>query len=108
MAGFGGQSTRGAHAEHSAHVRDLGRVETERLVERLRALPSRKAGMRCEKRCGPGGVRATQAACMHGEGPTQRAVGARALSERTWKMLCMFVTPEVSQLEMSALKFFKL
>ena len=50
----GGQGTRGAHGEHLAHVRDLGRVEAERLVERLRALPSREAGMRRGKRCRPG------------------------------------------------------
>jgi len=48
--GCGGQGTRGAHVEHVSHVRDLGRVEAERLVERLRVLPSRKAGMRCGKR----------------------------------------------------------
>ena len=49
-----GQGTRGAHVEHPAHVHDLGRVEAERLVERLRGLPSRKAGMRYGKRYGPG------------------------------------------------------
>ena len=72
--GCGGQGTRGAHVEHVAHVRDLGRVEAERLVERPRVLPSRKAGMRCRKRCGPGGVRAlggSDAGGMHGEGQTQ-------------------------------------
>ena len=31
----GGQGTRGAHVEHLLHGRDLGRVEAERLVERL-------------------------------------------------------------------------
>ena len=51
-----GKGTRGAHVEHALHGRDAGRVEAERLVERPRALPSRKAGMRCGKRCGPGGV----------------------------------------------------
>ena len=51
--GYGGQGTRGAHEEHEVHGRDLGRVEVERLVERQRALPSRKAGMQCGKRCGP-------------------------------------------------------
>ncbi len=49
----GAQGTRGAHLvhvrEHLAHVRDLGRVEAELLVERRRALPSRKAGMCCGK-----------------------------------------------------------
>ena len=84
--GCGGQGTRGAHVEHAAHVRDLGRVEAERLVERRRALPSRKVGMRCGKRYGPGGVRALgtgDASGMHGEGPTQ---GGRAGAERTWNM----------------------
>ena len=46
--GCGGQGTRarGAHPEHTQHGRDLGRVEAERLVEGIRALPSRKAGLR--------------------------------------------------------------
>jgi len=43
--GCGSQGTRGAHLEHALHGRDLGRVEAERLVERRRGLPSRKAGM---------------------------------------------------------------
>ena len=107
--GCGGQGTRGAHfehvaharnlgrveaerlvehkrvREHSAHVCDAGRVEAERLVERERALPSRKGGVRCGARCGPGGP-ATDccggrylslgvgwrrgASGVHGEGPT--------------------------------------
>ena len=46
----GGRGTRGAHEEHALHVRDLGRVEAERLVERRRELPSGRAGMRCGKR----------------------------------------------------------
>ena len=49
--GWGGQGTRGAHEEHAAHGRDLGRVEAERLVERGRFLPSEKAGMRRGARC---------------------------------------------------------
>ena len=68
------QGTRGAHGEHVAHVCDLGHVEAERLVERRRLLPSRRAGMRCGKRCGPGGVRALgggDASGMNGEGSTQ-------------------------------------
>ena len=72
--GWGAQGTRGAHPEHEAHVCDLGGVEVERLVERGRGLRSRKAGMRCEKRYGPGGVRAWgggDACGVHGEGPTQ-------------------------------------
>jgi len=37
-----------------------------------------------------------------------RLLGARARAERTWNMPYMVVTLEVSQLEMSALKFCKL
>ena len=48
-----GQGTRGAHPEHAVHGRDLGRVESQRLVERRRVLPSRKEGMRCGAKCGP-------------------------------------------------------
>ena len=40
LKAVGGQGTREAHDEHAAHVRDLGRVEAERLVERRRVLPS--------------------------------------------------------------------
>jgi len=63
------------------------------------------------KRCGPGGVRAlwvaaTQSACT---GRARlKAVGARARAERTRNIVRMVVTLEVSQLEMSALKFLKL
>ena len=76
---LGGQGTRGAHHEHVAHACDLGRVEAERLVERPRRLPSRKACMRRGKRytvrevcggvgrCSDAGV----ATHMHGKGPTQ-------------------------------------
>ena len=56
LKAVGPQGTRGAvqsseffsaltHIEHVAHVVVLGRVEAERLVERRRGLPSRKAGM---------------------------------------------------------------
>ena len=62
----GGQGTRGAHPEHVLHVRDAGRVEAQRLVERRRLLPSRKEskeGIRCGVKCGPeAGVRGTAAA----------------------------------------------
>ena len=37
-----GRARGGAHAEHVDHGRDAGGVEAERLVERRRALPSRK------------------------------------------------------------------
>ena len=105
--GCRGQGTRGTHFEHLAHVRDLGRVEVEPLVERRRLLPRRKAGMRCGKRCGPGGVGALGGSGMHWKVPTQ-GCGARARAQRTRNMPYIFVTLEVFQLEMSALKFFKL
>eukprot|EP00964_Phaeocystis_antarctica_P028390 scaffold16009_cov32-Phaeocystis_antarctica.AAC.1 len=47
-----GQCTRGAHIEHAAHVCDAGRVETQRLVERRRGLPSRKERIRCWRHVG--------------------------------------------------------
>eukprot|EP00964_Phaeocystis_antarctica_P159863 scaffold131082_cov48-Phaeocystis_antarctica.AAC.2 len=53
--GWGPQGTRGTHGEHAAHASDAGRVEAQRLVERRRALPSRKEVMRSGARCGSGG-----------------------------------------------------
>ena len=50
--------------------------------------------------CGGG----TQAACT---GPDSRLGGQGHALERTLNMSCMAVTLEVSQPEMSALKFFK-
>ena len=47
------QGRRGAHRKHAGHVHDARRVEAQRLVERRRALPSRKEGMRCGAKCGP-------------------------------------------------------
>eukprot|EP00964_Phaeocystis_antarctica_P038777 scaffold22176_cov50-Phaeocystis_antarctica.AAC.2 len=73
-AGGAIEGMRGAHPEHQAHGCEIGRVEAERLVERRRALPSRKEGrtMRSEV-CGPGDGRAwaggsARAACT-GRGP---------------------------------------
>ena len=43
---------------------------------------------------------------MHGEGPTE-GWEARARAERTKNIPYMFLTPDVDQLEMSALKSFK-
>ena len=42
---MGGMGTRGAHRKHVVHSCDFGRVETQRLVERRRPLPSPKGGM---------------------------------------------------------------
>ena len=69
---LGGQGTRGAHLEHVVHVRDLGGVPAQRLVEGVRVLPSRKGGAyaMCGARCGPGGGRAWGgggASGVHGE-----------------------------------------
>eukprot|EP00964_Phaeocystis_antarctica_P009640 scaffold5248_cov49-Phaeocystis_antarctica.AAC.3 len=70
---------RGAHVEHAVHVRDAGRVEAQRLVERRRVLPSRKEGVRCGARCGPrvGGRGPVAAHERHarGEGPAVKAEG---------------------------------
>ena len=45
---------------------------------------------------------------MHGDGLTLSRLEVRARVERTRNMRYIFVTLEVFQLEMSALKFFKL
>ena len=99
-----GQGTRGrAHREHVVHVRDAGGVEAQRLVERRRKLPIVERGAYGAGRgCGPadGGDGVQRA----GEGST--ADWGRTGVERTWNMACMLVTPEVSQLEMSALNLY--
>ena len=67
LKAVGGQGTRGAHVEHAVHVRDLGGVKAQRLIERFRDLPSRREGhmhMPCGARCGPGGGRAWAAAAQ--------------------------------------------
>ena len=65
--------------------------------------------MRGEVRAGrPEGVRRRRRKRRARGRPDSRLLGARARAGRTWNMLYMFVTLEVSQLEMSALKFFKL
>ena len=61
-----GRAWGGAHIEHVAHVCDAGGVEAQRLVEHLRALPSRKVGMRCGVEvCGSGDERAVRGGCSH-------------------------------------------
>jgi len=71
-----------------------------------------REGMRCGgrevragRREGPGWWRHTRG--MHGEKARLKAWGPRARGERTANMAYMFVTLEVSQPEMSALKFVK-
>ena len=46
------RGTRGAHLEHGVHVSDAGRVEAQRLVQRRRALPSRKGCTKSYKKKG--------------------------------------------------------
>ena len=90
--GLGAKGTRGAHAEHVAHVSDPGGVKAQRLVEGLRVLPSRREGMRCgggEVRagrreglwCGGGTTRG-----MHVDVARLKAWGPRARAERTPSM----------------------
>eukprot|EP00964_Phaeocystis_antarctica_P127612 scaffold91274_cov63-Phaeocystis_antarctica.AAC.3 len=43
---------RGAHVEHVLHVRDAGRVEAQRLIERPRLLPSREGSIGRGAACG--------------------------------------------------------
>ena len=89
LEAVGGQGTRGAHHEHVGHVRDLGGVKAQRLVEGVRGLPSRKGGA-CDAGRGAGreaGGReaaAAQAACTGR--PDSRLLGARARAERTVNM----------------------
>jgi len=106
-----GQGTRGAHDEHAVHVRDFGGVKAQRLVEGVRVLPSRRErhAMRGEVRAGMREGVGWRRRKRHARGKADsRLLGARARAERTPNILRMLVTLEVSQLEMSALKFFKL
>ena len=66
-------------------------------------LPSRKQGVRCGVRCGPGGGKAwpgssARAACMASGPGCEGWGGYRACAERTLNMLLMSVTPDVSKL----------
>jgi len=78
LEAVGGQGTRGAHFEHGNHVRDLGGVKAQRLVEDVRALPSRREKHAMRGRCGPGGGRAWGggASGMHGKARL-KAVGGQ-------------------------------
>ena len=104
----GGKARGGAHREHVVHVRDAGCVEDQRLVERRRVLPRDKT-----RAYGAGDVRTGRrevAGDSDAKGPQGRARGCRLgagqhrREERTRNMPCMFVTLEVLQPEMSALK----
>jgi len=100
---LGGQCTRGAHVEHVVHVRDLGGVPAQRLVEGVRSLPSRK-GVACDAERGAGREagesvrRSRRKRHTRGRPDSRLLLGARARAERTANMWSMFVTLEVSQL----------
>ena len=84
--------------KHVAHVRDAGRVEAQRLVERRRALPSRKGGIgrgETRGREGCGEAAAAHAACR--KAPTVETE-CRARAERTENIHPMSVTLDVSRL----------
>ena len=94
----GGQGTGRAHVKHLVHGRDAGGVEAQRLVERIRVLPSRRGGIRCGARGGPGGERAWRedgASDMH-TGRVQ--LKWHAYAERTVNMALISVTLDVSKL----------
>ena len=92
-------------------------LEVSKLSGWLKAdAPCRVEGRACDaggERWEPGSGRACVVWWRHdkrharGKGPTQGLWGPRARAERTWNIWYMFVTLEVSQPEMSALKFFK-
>ena len=68
--------------------------------------------MRGGERCEPGGGRACGVVAAHkkharGDGLTQGLGAKGTRGERTWNMRLMSVTLEVSQLEISVLKFVK-
>jgi len=65
-------------------------------------------GRGASREAGGSGVVAAHKRHMHGEKARLKAWGPRARAERTKNMRYMSVTLEVSQLEMSALKLFKL
>ena len=77
--------------KHAVHGCDAGRVETERLVERRRALPSQKracderrgAGQEAGEQCGGGGASSVQE-----EGPAGGvgAQGKRRSARETFRM----------------------
>ena len=97
---LGGQGTRGAHVEHVAHGCDAGGVETQRLVERRRALPRVETrayvcGEVCESAGGRGGGRRR---CKQHAGQGSTADTGRHGEERTSNMANMVVTLEVSKL----------
>ena len=87
----------GTHIKHALHGFDAGRVKGQRLVEIIRALPTRKVGIRAGARCETRGERAVSggdgASRIAGKG-SRLEVGERA---RTLNMRSMLVTLDVSR-----------
>eukprot|EP00964_Phaeocystis_antarctica_P045271 scaffold26050_cov53-Phaeocystis_antarctica.AAC.2 len=104
---IGSRARGGAYVEHADHACDAGGVEAQQLVERRRVLPRVKrraygAVRGAEYReAGAGG----RSWCTQRVGEGSTVDGEQ--EERTKNIWLMSVTPEVSQLEMSSLKFFK-
>ena len=102
---FGRRGRGGAHVKHGVHVRDVGRVKADRLVETLRALARvAQTGhtVRGESCC-CAGREAVWARCarssVQGSGlRLQMAWGTGCGKQRTPNIKRMFVTREVSQL----------
>ena len=102
--GAAGHAWRRAHRigkEHVLHVRDLGGVEAQRLIERRCALPSRQEGVRCGPRCGPGpgrrgGVERWRRE-RHALGRSDSRLGGQARAKRTANMAYMVMTLDVSK-----------
>ena len=96
--GGGGMGRRGAHLKHAVHARDARRVETQRQVERIRALPSPKGGHSSE-----GGRRARRREGVGAAAQVTRGVGPKggwvawAGAERTESRWSMLVKLEVSK-----------
>ena len=70
--GGGGMGRRGAHLKHAVHARDARRVESQRQVERGRALPSPKGGHSSE-----GGRRARRREGVGAAAQVTRGVGPK-------------------------------
>ena len=90
----------GAHHKHADHARDAGRVEAQRLVERRRALPSRKGKAWEEARHAgrqAGGWGGGVGGASSREVPPVEAEG-RARAERTSNINDIAVTLDVSKL----------
>ena len=91
---------KGTHRKHAAHVRDVGCVPAQRLVERRRVLPSRREGVRCGPRCRPGGGRVWGGGMHAGKRPnSSRGVqGTRGAYREHVCHVCDAVCVEVQRL----------